>query len=68
MECFTIEIRKYIYGTDAKIKIIKDNLKSTPIEVSHKIIFENNIKCSMIILSFICEKNTYDKIIYELEN
>ena len=49
MECFTIEIRKYIYGTDAKIKIIKDNLKSIPIEVSNKIIFENNVRYSMML-------------------
>ena len=68
MECFTIDIQKYVYGTDLKMKIISNILKSTPIEISNKIIFENNVKCHIMQLDFITKRDIYIDIIDALDN
>ena len=68
MECFTIDIQKYVYGTDFKMKIISNILKSTPIEISNKIIFENNVKCHIMQLDFITKRDIYIDIIDALDN
>ena len=66
MECFTIDIQKYVYGTDFKMKIISNILKSTPIEISNKIIFGNNVKCYIMQLDFITKRDIYIDIIDNL--
>ena len=67
MECFSVDIQKYVYGTDLKMKIITNILKS-PIEITNKIIFENNVKCHMMQIDFITKKDIYYSIIDALEN
>ena len=46
MEIFSIEIQKYMYGVDYKMKIISNILKSTPIEISYKIKYEKKFETS----------------------
>jgi hypothetical protein len=68
MEIFSIEIQKYMYGVDYKMKMISNILKSTPIEISDKIKYENNLKVHIMVVSFICERKLYKSIIDALDN
>jgi hypothetical protein len=68
MEIFSIEIQKYMYGVDYKMKIISNILKSTPIEISDKIKYEKNLKLHIMVVSFICERKLYLSIIEALDN
>ena len=50
------------------MKIISNILKSTPIEISNKIVFENNVKCHIMQLDFITKRDIYIDIIDALDN